>query len=140
MCLYTKQVNPRVLAKDKIFYKVLYKLDDDYYTPFAKSRVYLNRSMRAKGDIDFVRKDKYCVTHNLLFGGYIHLWRKKQDAEKAADLITIHLLGEEPIQFEVVVVRAIVRAGALYYNGFCDLVESNSSNAVAVNMVTYELL
>ena len=30
MCLYTRQVKPKVFTKDRVFYKVLYRCDDEY--------------------------------------------------------------------------------------------------------------
>lgn len=83
----------------------------------------------------FVSKGK---TYNLIHSGYIHLLRKKYEAEELRKIIVRVCV---PVEFrkvdDVVIVRAIVPAGTEYYSG---LDGTRDYGSVAVKKVKYELI
>lgn len=143
MCLYTTQVKPKVFSKDKVFYKVLYKRNDEfgipyYNTPYTGDDVQIGKVINAKGKGRLVPKSATPSGRtNIIFDGYIHLLRCKLEAVELKYWIESYLLPSEMIPVdEVVVVRAKVKSGTQYYSGY----DSNYYGSVAVKKVKYELI
>lgn len=143
MCLYTTQVKPKVFTKDRVFYKVLYKRNDEcgipyYNTPYTGDSAQIDKVIRAKGKGKLIPKSATATgTTNLIFDGYIHLLRIKSNAEELKAWIESRMLPYETIPpDEVIVVRAKVKSGTEYYSGF----DGNYYDSVAVKKVKYELI
>lgn len=138
MCLNTRQVNPKVFTKDRVFYKVLYKRNDEYYTPYTEDSVQIGKVIHAKGKGKLIRKPLISSGKaNAILDGYIHLFRKKSDAKVLKCWMECFMVPCEKLPVDkVVIVHAKVKSGTKYYSGF----DGNYYDSVAVKKVKYELI
>lgn len=111
MCLErVRQKAPREAKRDIVCYKLLCKsFDGRYFTPFQWCRVSFNNPIRSSLEI---------IKSNKRINMGIHTLGKLEEAQvESADTWYTKLNGNNRNEYPVVIVKAVIPKGSLYWTG-----------------------
>lgn len=119
MCLYSREIKPKIAENNIHCYKVLSKIDNDFYTPYTETLVSENVNkkviLEAFGektiDTEHINGDYKCTVSK----GYIHCYISYIKALDEIGCISSIYIGQH--NKSVLLCEVVIPKGTEYYEG-----------------------